>query len=119
MVGGRIGALYRRQAATTESDVSRAERDSQPQAARRGAQPATHRTPERFAPSKRQDAASTLKSTPARYAAAPSMSLPRIAITMGDPAGVGPEICLHLLANESIREVCVPIIFGDAHTLFR
>jgi 4-hydroxythreonine-4-phosphate dehydrogenase len=47
------------------------------------------------------------------------MSLPRIAITMGDPAGVGPEICLHLLANESIREVCVPIIFGDAHTLFR
>ncbi len=47
------------------------------------------------------------------------MSLPRIAITMGDPAGVGPEICLHLLANEAIREVCVPVVFGDAHTLFR
>ena len=36
---------------------------------------------------------------------------------MGDPAGVGPEICLHLLANEEIREVCVPVIFGDARLL--
>ena len=47
------------------------------------------------------------------------MSLPRIAITMGDPAGVGPEICLHLLANEAIREVCTPIIFGDTRVLSR
>jgi len=43
--------------------------------------------------------------------------LPRIAVTMGDPAGVGPEICLHLLANKSIAEVCCPIIFGDAAVL--
>ena len=47
------------------------------------------------------------------------MSLPRIAITMGDPAGVGPEICLHLLANEAIREVCTPIVFGDTRILAR
>ena len=46
-------------------------------------------------------------------------SLPRIAITMGDPAGVGPEICLHLLAHEGIREVCTPIVFGDTRILSR
>ena len=38
---------------------------------------------------------------------------------MGDPAGVGPEICLHLLANEAIREVCTPIVFGDTRILAR
>jgi len=47
------------------------------------------------------------------------MALPRIAVTMGDPAGVGPEICLHLLANPAIRGCCVPVIFGDAAVLAR
>ena len=36
---------------------------------------------------------------------------------MGDPAGVGPEICLDLLADSSITERCVPIVFGDAEVL--
>lgn len=45
------------------------------------------------------------------------MSRPLIAITMGDPAGVGPEICLQLLANEEVRELAVPVIFGDARLL--
>lgn len=44
---------------------------------------------------------------------------PRIAVTMGDPAGVGPEICLHLLANEDVLKSCTPIIFGDAPVLAR
>lgn len=47
------------------------------------------------------------------------MSKPLIAITMGDPAGVGPEICLQLLANESVREICTPVVFGDARMLSR
>ena len=47
------------------------------------------------------------------------MSLPRIAITMGDPAGVGPEICLRLLAHAEIARECVPIVFGDAGVLRR
>ncbi len=47
------------------------------------------------------------------------MRKPLIAITMGDPAGVGPEICLQLLANESIREIATPVIFGDARLLAR
>ncbi len=41
------------------------------------------------------------------------MSKPEIAVTMGDPAGVGPELCLHLLANEDIGRICEPLIFGD------
>jgi len=45
------------------------------------------------------------------------MSLPRIAVTMGDPAGVGPEVCLHLLASADIASVCTPIVFGDAAVL--
>lgn len=43
--------------------------------------------------------------------------LPRIAITMGDPAGVGPELCLKLLANENVAKVCTPIVFGDLLSL--
>src|SRR5262245_65628346 len=46
-------------------------------------------------------------------------ALPRIAVTMGDPAGVGPEVCLHLLANAAIATQCVPIVFGDAAILRR
>jgi len=45
------------------------------------------------------------------------MPLPRLAITMGDPAGVGPEICLRLLANAEIAAHCTPVIFGDADVL--
>lgn len=46
-------------------------------------------------------------------------SLPRLAVTMGDPAGIGPEVCLHLLADDAIARQCVPIVFGDAVILER
>ena len=46
-------------------------------------------------------------------------TLPRIAITMGDPAGVGPELCLRLLTHERARNVCTPIIYGDLAVLKR
>ena len=36
---------------------------------------------------------------------------------MGDPAGVGPEVCLRLLQNDAMAERCVPIIFGDRTVL--
>ena len=45
------------------------------------------------------------------------MSLPKIAVTMGDPAGVGPEVCLHLLQNADLAGRCVPIVFGDRAVL--
>ncbi|MDB5311457.1 MAG: pdxA [Gemmataceae bacterium] len=47
------------------------------------------------------------------------MSLPRIAVTMGDPAGVGPELCLRLLADERVRSYCIPVVYGDMGLLRR
>jgi 4-hydroxythreonine-4-phosphate dehydrogenase len=40
------------------------------------------------------------------------MSLPRIAITVGDPAGIGPEIAALASADERVRAVCEPVIYG-------
>ncbi len=45
--------------------------------------------------------------------------LPRIAVTMGDPAGIGPEICLHLLNDPGLAQHCTPVVFGDAGVLRR
>jgi 4-hydroxythreonine-4-phosphate dehydrogenase len=36
---------------------------------------------------------------------------------MGDPAGVGPELCARLLVDEKVSEVCHPVVFGDKSTL--
>lgn len=44
---------------------------------------------------------------------------PRIAVTMGDPAGVGPELCLRLLQSAEVRDLCTPIIYGDRGVLRR
>lgn len=44
---------------------------------------------------------------------------PRIAVTMGDPAGVGPEICLRALAEDILAQECIPIVFGDLDVLRR
>jgi 4-hydroxythreonine-4-phosphate dehydrogenase len=40
-------------------------------------------------------------------------ALPRVAVTMGDAAGIGAEITLKALTDESLREICLPIIVGD------
>ncbi len=53
------------------------------------------------------------------YAGPRTMHKPKIAITMGDPAGIGPEICLIALTNPDIYNVCTPIVFGDARILER
>ncbi len=44
---------------------------------------------------------------------------PTIAVTMGDPAGIGPEVCLRLLGESAVTDECTPIIFGDAGVLQR
>ena len=41
------------------------------------------------------------------------MSKPLIAVTMGDPAGVGPEIVAKSLASEAVTEVADCVIVGD------
>jgi 4-hydroxythreonine-4-phosphate dehydrogenase len=38
---------------------------------------------------------------------------------MGDPAGIGPELCLMMLRDEQVLAHCVPVIFGDAGLLRR
>ena len=38
---------------------------------------------------------------------------------MGDPAGVGPEICLRALDSPEVTAHCVPAVFGDAEVLRR
>ncbi len=45
------------------------------------------------------------------------MSRPIIAITMGDPAGVGPEIIMKSLAHDEVYAWCRPLVVGDAGRL--
>lgn len=44
---------------------------------------------------------------------------PVIAITLGDPAGIGPEIVLGALKEKEIYEKCVPVVIGSADILRR
>ena len=41
-------------------------------------------------------------------------SRPIIAITMGDPASIGPEIAVKALQQKSIHDICKPLLVGDA-----
>ena len=41
-------------------------------------------------------------------------NLPILAITMGDPAGVGPDIIAMSLAQEYAHTICRPVVVGDA-----
>lgn len=42
---------------------------------------------------------------------------PRIGITLGDPAGIGPEITVKALSNPLIYEACNPMVIGDSAVL--
>ncbi len=42
------------------------------------------------------------------------MGLPVIAVTMGDPASIGPEIAVKALLQEEIHAICKPLVIGDA-----
>ena len=42
---------------------------------------------------------------------------PRIGVTMGDPAGIGPEVVLKAVAEPEVLAACVPVIVGDAQLL--
>ncbi|HSB71020.1 MAG TPA: 4-hydroxythreonine-4-phosphate dehydrogenase PdxA [Candidatus Methylomirabilis sp.] len=41
------------------------------------------------------------------------MSKPTIAVTMGDPAGIGPEIVVRALGEAAVRDCCHPVVVGD------
>jgi 4-hydroxythreonine-4-phosphate dehydrogenase len=45
------------------------------------------------------------------------MDRPRLALTLGDPAGIGPEIMAKALAEGSAYDVMVPVVVGDRGVL--
>lgn len=42
---------------------------------------------------------------------------PIVAIPIGDPAGIGPEITVKSLGNQEIYEQCKPLVIGDRHVI--
>lgn len=44
---------------------------------------------------------------------------PAVGITMGDPAGIGPEIVLGALKSKEVFESCVPVVIGHAGIMRR
>lgn len=46
-------------------------------------------------------------------------NLPIIAITMGDPCGIGPEIIIKALQAPEVAKICVPLVIGDKSALER
>ena len=44
-------------------------------------------------------------------------TLPTIAITMGDPVGVGPEIVPKALSDKSVFRCCRPVVYGSLKRL--
>ena len=46
-------------------------------------------------------------------------ALPVVAITLGDPASVGPEVVVKALAAGDLHDACVPVVFGDARFVRR
>lgn len=42
---------------------------------------------------------------------------PFIAITMGDPGGIGPEVVVKAILNESVQSLCKPVIIGDLEVI--
>ena len=44
---------------------------------------------------------------------------PRVALTLGDCAGIGPELVLHALASSDLSAVCQLCVYGNRHLLVR
>lgn len=44
---------------------------------------------------------------------------PRVAVTMGDPSGVGPEVILGALARKDVREAARCVVLGDRRAMDR
>jgi 4-hydroxythreonine-4-phosphate dehydrogenase len=45
------------------------------------------------------------------------MALPKLALTIGDPAGIGPEVTSKALLDKSIYEICRPVVIGDVRLI--
>lgn len=42
------------------------------------------------------------------------IAVPRVGITVGDPAGIGPEIARKAAGDPSVRALCEPVLYGPA-----
>lgn len=47
------------------------------------------------------------------------MSHPTVAVTMGDPAGIGPEIVVRALGEADVHAACRPVVVGDPRIIAR
>jgi 4-hydroxythreonine-4-phosphate dehydrogenase len=47
------------------------------------------------------------------------VTLPRVAISLGDPSGIGPEVTAAALADRRVARALVPVVFGDARLFAR
>lgn len=58
----------------------------------------------------------SLQFKPGLVESSKSMSLqkPKIGITLGDPAGIGPEVAVKALLDPSVESQCIPILLGDS-----
>jgi len=43
---------------------------------------------------------------------------PIIGITMGDPAGIGPEVVVKAVTDKKVNKICRPLVFGSYHIIF-
>lgn len=48
-----------------------------------------------------------------------AVNKPVIALTMGDPCGIGPEIIAKALADPAVTDICRPVVIGDQPTMVR
>ena len=42
---------------------------------------------------------------------------PAIAITMGDPCGIGPEVVAKAMADSRVYETCRPLVVGSVYSM--
>ena len=40
------------------------------------------------------------------------MPLPRVGLTVGDPAGIGPEVAIKAARDPRVRRICTPVLYG-------
>lgn len=59
----------------------------------------------------------TTAATVANHEGESMNALPTVAVTMGDGAGVGPEICIAACLDPSVLAVAAPVVIGDAARL--
>ena len=41
----------------------------------------------------------------------------KLAVTMGDPGGIGPEVVVRALHSAEVRDICRPVVIGDSSVI--